>query len=289
MEWVQTLKWPAQIETDKPPPGISWVELAIDFLFLAQPTILTSVKEDGSTRYKNNEEHVGFDVKAHGFTKTVNSFRDSLEQLAVFASNTNRTHIASCKSLVNLFTRFRTFLTPGPNGTAQSFWNHPEVPKRPAEIAPRIAAPTDNTSAARNRRYNKRRQEIKRARAEAWDIWWSGTLWHQLCFGSWWMARSFGSWIGCWFGPLLISHHLLSSQDVLPGTELGRALLLQHMRTRMLDQCLPKSLSGRHLVQAHGALLGKSEMLCRMTSRRKGVTWNCWVWICSLSLVTYNL
>ena len=81
MEWVQTLKWPAQIETDKPPPGISWVELAIDFLFLAQPTILTSVKEDGSTRYKNNEEHVGFDVKAHGFTKTVNSFRDSLEHL----------------------------------------------------------------------------------------------------------------------------------------------------------------------------------------------------------------
>ena len=65
MEWVQTLKWPAQIETDKPPLGISWVELAINFLLLAQRTIPISVTEDGSTRYKNNEEHVGFDVKAH--------------------------------------------------------------------------------------------------------------------------------------------------------------------------------------------------------------------------------
>ena len=102
------------------------------------------------------------------------------------------------------------FLTPGPNGTAQSFWNHPEVPKRPAEIAPRIAAPTDNTSAARNRRYNKRRQEIKPARILL-DLHWHGLL-ELHC---------------CWFGLVVISHHLLSSQDVLPRTELGRALLLQ--------------------------------------------------------------
>ena len=36
VEWISTLEWPLELDNARPPIGITWVELAVNFLLLSQ-------------------------------------------------------------------------------------------------------------------------------------------------------------------------------------------------------------------------------------------------------------
>ena len=189
VEWISTLEWPLELDNARPPIGITWVELAVNFLLLSQRSIPINIRENGISNYKNNEDHEGFDVKAYSFTSMVNSFRDSLEHLQYLAqtpilptmSPTKvksicllgcghlkqgipcRPRMLKQKETLDVLTNFPK---PDETGQPQSFWNHPMIPGADPVISPSIATPADNTLAARNRRYHQRRREIKRGRTE---------------------------------------------------------------------------------------------------------------------------
>ena len=188
MDWLRTLSWPMQKDENKPPVGITWVELAFNFLFTTQRSIPINIRENGATRYKNNEDDFGFDVRAHSFTRMVNSFRDSLEHIRYLTQCDIMPTMDPCKvkSICILgsahlkqgvayrptmlkqketMDAILSYLRPTETGKPPSFWNHPEIPKFEPLITQRIQEPANNTLAERSTRYNRRRKEIKLSRS----------------------------------------------------------------------------------------------------------------------------
>ena len=188
MDWLRTLSWPMQKDENKPPVGITWVELAFNFLITTQRSIPINIRENGATRYKNNEDDFGFDVRAHSFTRMENSFRDSLEHIRYLTQCDIMPTMDPCKvksicilgsAHLKQGVAYRptmlkqketmdavlSYLRPTETGKPPSFWNHPEIPKFEPLITQRIQEPANNTLAERSTRYNRRRKEIKLSRS----------------------------------------------------------------------------------------------------------------------------
>ena len=188
MAWTQTLQWPLEPDTNKPPTGVSWVELAVIFLLTTGRSIPLNIREEGQSRYKNEEDNPGFDMRAHCFTRMVNSFRDSLAHLQYLVQHdimpTMTPH--KVKSICVLGSKhlkqgiayrpimlkqretldvLMKFLQPTETGEAPTFRNHPDLPFCTPVIFSELPDPADNTLADRSRRYNQRRREIRMTRS----------------------------------------------------------------------------------------------------------------------------
>ena len=188
MAWTQTLQWPLEPDTNKPPTGVSWVELAVNFLLTTGRSIPLNIREEGQSRYKNEEDNPGFDMRAHCFTRMVNSFRDSLAHLQYLVQHdimpTMTPH--KVKSICVLGSKhlkqgiayrpimlkqretldvLMKFLQPTETGEAPTFRNHPDLPFCTPVIFSELPDPADNTLAGRSRRYNQRRREIRMTRS----------------------------------------------------------------------------------------------------------------------------
>jgi ribonuclease HI len=187
LDWLQTLRWPISNEYTCPPVGVSWFELAVNYMIVTQRSIPVNTAQGGPTVYKNNEDDEGFDVSAFDFTSVVNSFRDSITHLAYLTQIPIHPPVKACKvtsicilgsghckqGLPLRPTMYRQqatldtilqYLRCEDNQTKPQYWRYPVVPELPKLVHQRLSAPPDNSQVKRQQRLYHRRLEIKRAK-----------------------------------------------------------------------------------------------------------------------------
>ena len=185
MDWLQILRWPGERKTTQLPVLRTWVKFPIDFLITTQRSIPTSIRENNITIHQNNGDHEGFDMRAfaYSFIKMVKCFRDSRENIKYLCQMpklpTTRPKFKSICILGGGHLKQEITYRPmmllrqketmdaifrPDTGKPPSYWNHPRLPNLLVLMFQRLTEPIDNTSAARNRRHNQRRKEIKQSR-----------------------------------------------------------------------------------------------------------------------------
>ena len=77
LRWLQTLQWPRQPDRRKPAVGITWLELACNFMVTTQHAIPINTAERGQQAcYRWVEDDITFDNRTFSFTLATSSFRD---------------------------------------------------------------------------------------------------------------------------------------------------------------------------------------------------------------------
>ena len=80
LDWLQSLRWPKQ--SDDQSSGISWFELAVNFMVTTQTNIPVSVKQrDGTKRYVSTDDDPAFDISTFTMVDVTNSFQGSWKHL----------------------------------------------------------------------------------------------------------------------------------------------------------------------------------------------------------------
>lgn len=185
MKWLEQLKWPRQPDRRKPPVGITWLELACNFMLTTQHTIPIDTATSGPAIYRCVEEDETLDHRSYSFTLATNSFRDCLSHLIYLTQEKALPTMKSLKvtSLRQLGGRaskqgiaFRPQL-PLQSQTvsmlkeyfnvlqgSRNFELWPTVPEaEPCVLTSITAIPGDNLE-QKMRRYHRRRMAIKRNR-----------------------------------------------------------------------------------------------------------------------------
>ena len=226
LRWLQTLQWPRQPDRRKPAVGITWLELACNFMVTTQHTIPINTAERGQQAcYRWVEDDITFDNRSFSFTLATNSFRDSIEHLQyllqVDVLPTMRPQkVTAIRQMGGNATkqgipyrpmmeyqaqtiRMLTEYFKQQNGS-RSFDTWPTVPRQEPCVLSHVTLPPGDTQAARMRRYHIRRKQIKQTQ-QRWDeltLWYVGI--NQTCLVSYsWFPSSLFCCCA-WLGP--ISH-----------------------------------------------------------------------------------
>eukprot|EP00435_Cladocopium_sp_Y103_P010442 s2088_g2.t1 len=83
LEWLQSLEWPRQPDRQKPPVGVTWLELACNFMYTTQHSLMVNVAPAGQpTKYSCTEDDITVDHTAHCFSMAINALRDCIAHLS---------------------------------------------------------------------------------------------------------------------------------------------------------------------------------------------------------------
>eukprot|EP00435_Cladocopium_sp_Y103_P067838 s63_g30.t1 len=187
LDWLQTLKWPREQDPNTPPMGISWVELALNFMVVTRRSIPVNVGTQGTVEYKCSDEDATFDAGAFDFTSLVNSFRGSIEHAQYLTQLTLLPTLSACKTKsihilgagyskmgipyrpqmllqVETLETLMTYLQTEQQAGRPLFRNHPKVAQLEPLVRSSIQTPEMNSIKRRQSLYHQRRLEIKRSR-----------------------------------------------------------------------------------------------------------------------------
>eukprot|EP00438_Fugacium_kawagutii_P010691 Skav208777 [mRNA] locus=scaffold2301:198674:199789:+ [translate_table: standard] len=82
LQWARSLIWPSEVPRDsQPPTGITWQELAVNFMTLTGRSLPVNAGTPRAPWYVCQEELPVLDLSAFTFETAVNTFRHSIEHL----------------------------------------------------------------------------------------------------------------------------------------------------------------------------------------------------------------
>ena len=185
MTWLQSLQWPKSVE--KTSSGISWFELAVNFMLTTQSNIPISVKQpDGTKRYVSTDEDPAFDITNFSLVDITNSFQGSWKHVRYLLQQKLYPEDQSVKarSLHQLgagcfrqglprrpqllfqqetMEIVQTYLNVNRHGGTAVFHAIPEIPVMAPIFVTSVTSPLDDTPKLRLDRYYRRRRDIRQS------------------------------------------------------------------------------------------------------------------------------
>ena len=181
--WLQSLRWPKQ--SDDQSSGISWFELAVNFMVTTQTNIPVSVKQrDGTKRYVSTDDDPAFDISTFTMVDVTNSFQGSWKHLRFLLQRhlfpedqtvkarslhqlgagcfrmglPRRPQLVQQQATMEIV---RKYLNVNCHGGTVVFHSIPEIPQMAPVFSAVFSAPLDDTPELRMKRYNRRRHDIR--------------------------------------------------------------------------------------------------------------------------------
>lgn len=193
IQWLTTLRWPTEAEQDTRglPTGISWHELAINFMITTQRFLPINIATSRAPRFTCREETPELDITVYTFATMVNAFRHSVEHLQflldkpvaptltgqriraqqILFGGLVRNGLASRPAMWRQTDTMKVVIEYGVTirdyGTEPHF-HHPDIPEIPATVSHEPYEPEEESTQARAARYHLRRMVLKQ-RHEAAD------------------------------------------------------------------------------------------------------------------------
>lgn len=186
LQWLQMLDWPSRPDRNKPPIGITWFELACNFMLTTQHSLMINTAISGQpARYRCIEEDETLDPHSHCFSLATNAFRDCIAHLQFLLQvdllpTLTSTKVTSLRKMGGKASKqgicYRPQL-PCQEQTIQllvdyfkeqdgskNFSRWPIIPDVEPCVRSNLFPPPGDTQAARNSRYNLRRKIIRQSR-----------------------------------------------------------------------------------------------------------------------------
>lgn len=184
LDWLATLKWPTDEPNKATAVGITWFELAINFQTVSQQSIPVSVKlENGVKEHRWQFEDQAIDLQQYAYSDLVFSLQGCIKHLQFLLQTTllppHKTQKVRSLHLLG-GNAFRMGYLARPQmlyqtetmqcvqrylnaaaSTTLTFHEHPDLPKLPPLIFPRIFPPPGDNRDQRALRYKNRRRDIR--------------------------------------------------------------------------------------------------------------------------------
>ena len=186
LEWLQTLEWPTHPDRQKPPVGVTWLELACNFMITTQHSLKINVSPHGQpTKYSCMEEDITLDHTVHCFSLATNALRDCIAHLGFLLQTDllptlKPQKVTSLRKMGGNATKqgiaFRPVMKRQSETVdllvayfeqqqgSRNFTKWPNIPYSEPCVQTTVQGPNEDNQEDRNRRYNARRRDIRLSR-----------------------------------------------------------------------------------------------------------------------------